>query len=217
MPKTNRPYVLLLMVIAALIAGYALYRNILQDPEAAGFLSHKTNPLKQVDLPVWLSVMRVHLGFACLAMLAGAVNFSPWVLRHFRRFHKRNGYAYLISVLAVSLTSGYMAPYATGGKAVSIPFNMLNILWPAFTVLAIISIRKRRILQHRQWMVRSYAFCFTNMAVHLLAYVFREWADLSYEAAYTAAVYGAIVLLQLLAELFIRLFMNRTTAGFELS
>lgn len=207
MPKTKLPYLLLLLV-AALFIGYALYANVISDPKAAGFLSHKNNPARLVDLPVWLSVMRVHLGFACLAMISGLVNFSPWVLRRYRRFHKGNGYAYLVSVLAVSVTSGYMAPYATGGKPASIAFNMLNILWPAFTVLAIISIRRKRVMAHRRWMVRSYAFCFTNMSTHLLAYVLREWMGLSYEAGYTAAIYGTIALLLLLAELVIRLFFR---------
>jgi len=39
-----------------------------------------------------------------------------------RTFHRINGYVYLISVLIVVITSGYMAPYATGGKAVCIAF-----------------------------------------------------------------------------------------------
>ncbi|QHW32029.1 DUF2306 domain-containing protein [Paenibacillus rhizovicinus] len=208
MLKTKLPYYLLL-VIAAFFMVHVMYANLIADPEASNFLGHKNNPAHLVNLPVWLGVMRVHLGFACLAMLSGAVNFSPWVRRHYRRFHRRNGYAYLVSVLVVSITSGYMAPYATGGKPVSIAFNMLNVLWPAFTVLAINSIRKKRILQHQRWMVRSYAFCFTNMAVHLLAYAFRHWAGMSYQAGYTAAIYGAIVLLLLLAELVIRIFFRK--------
>ncbi|MFC4812043.1 DUF2306 domain-containing protein [Paenibacillus sp. GCM10023250] len=205
------PYCLLLAVAAAFIA-YAVRKNVLQDPEAAEFLSHKTNPADLVDLPVWLTVMRIHLGFACLALLTGAVNFSPWLARHARRFHRGNGYAYLISVLAVSLSSGYMAPNATGGEAVSFAFNMLNIVWPAFAVLGIRAIRKKRLDRHRRWMARSYAFCFTNAAVHSLAYALERWAGLSYEEAYRIGVYGGILLLLAAGDLAARLFFRQPAA-----
>ncbi|SFJ72776.1 Predicted membrane protein [Paenibacillus sp. UNC496MF] len=210
-PKTKFPYYLLLAVAAAFIA-YAIYKNVLQDPEAAGFLRHKTNPADLVNLPVWLPVMRIHLGFACLALLTGAVNFSPWVVRRARRFHRGNGYAYLISVLAVSLSSGYMAPNATGGEAVSFAFNMLNIAWPAFTVLGILAIRKKRVERHRRWMARSYAFCFTNAAVHSLAYALDRWTSLSYEEAYRIGVYGGIALLLAAGDLAARLFFRKPAA-----
>lgn len=212
MPKSKLPYVLLLFAAAAFVV-YALYKNILQDPEASDFLSHKGGSAHPIRLPVWLSVMRVHLAFACLAMLSGAVNFSSWVRRRYRRFHKRNGYAYLVAVLAVSLTSGYMAPNATGGEAVSFAFNMLNIIWPAFTVLAILNIRRKRIERHRQWMARSYAFCFTNLAVHSLAFALDRWTGLPYPEAYAAAVYGAIALLLIAGEVAILLFLKKPAAS----
>ncbi|NBD27081.1 DUF2306 domain-containing protein [Paenibacillus glycinis] len=212
MPKSKLTYVLLLFAAAAFVV-YALYKNVLQDPEASGFLRHKGNAAHPIRLPVWLSVMRVHLGFACLATLSGAVNFSSRVRRRYRRFHRRNGYAYLIAVLIVSLTSGYMAPYATGGEAVSFAFNMLNIIWPAFTVLAILDIRRKRIERHRQWMARSYAFCFTNLAVHSLAFALDRATGLSYPEAYGAAVYGAIVLLLIAGEAAIRLFLKQSAAS----
>lgn len=203
---------MLLLLIAVIIVGYALINHVLLHPDAENFLRHKS-PEHPVRLPVWLSVMRIHLSFACLALLAGAINFSPWVRRNYRRLHKRLGYAYLVSVLVVSVTSGYMAPYATGGKAASIPFNLLNILWPAFTVLAINSIRKKRLPQHQRWMVRSYAFCFTNTFVHGLAYAMREWAGMSYEDGYAIAVIATLALLLLLAEAVIQFWFRKLPTG----
>ncbi|WP_219834859.1 DUF2306 domain-containing protein [Paenibacillus sp. R14(2021)] len=207
MTKHKLPY-LLLLAAAVLFILYVLYANILHDPEASGFLGHKDNPAHPVNMPVWLPVMRVHLAFACLALLSGAVNFPERLRRKRRKFHKRNGYLYVISVLIVSLTSGYMAPYATGGKAVSIAFNILNIIWPAFTLLAVMRIRKQRIVQHRQWMARSYALCFTNMLVHLLTYVLNQAVDISYPLSYTAAVYSAIIVLLAAAEIVVRVFFK---------
>lgn len=46
------------------------------DPGAEGFSHQKTGLKRELNLPVWLSVMRVHVAFACIAMAAGLINFS---------------------------------------------------------------------------------------------------------------------------------------------
>jgi uncharacterized membrane protein YozB (DUF420 family) len=111
-----------------------------------------------------------------------------------------NGYAYVVSVVVV-VTSGYMAPYATGGKPNSMAFNLM---WPAMTIAAIVRIKKKRVDKHRKWMIRSYAFCFTNMFIHAITFVVHEGLNMEYPASYTVGVYGSIVLLLLLAEIVIR-------------
>ncbi|TDF92152.1 DUF2306 domain-containing protein [Paenibacillus piri] len=204
MSRTKLPYFFMLVVMTVFIV-YVMYTNYIRDPQAVDFLSHKLNLKRPIQLPVWLSVMKVHLAFASLAMVSGAANFSSTVYRNHRTFHKFNGYAYLISVVIVIVSSGYMAPYATGGKPVSIAFNLLNIVWLCLTAAAIVKIKKKQIHHHRKWMVRSYAFCFTNMFIHMLTAAFHEGMGLSYSTSYMAGVYGSIVLLFMLAEV-----VNRT-------
>ncbi|CAH8704541.1 DUF2306 domain-containing protein [Paenibacillus thiaminolyticus] len=193
----------LLAVLAGYIM-YVLYNNYLHDPQAAAFLSRKSNAARPINTQVWLPVMKVHAAFACLAILAGAVNFIHTLLRKYRLFHRINGYLYVISVFAVVLTSGYMAPYATGGKPASIAFNLLNMIWMFITVVAIVNIKKKRMIRHRAWMIRSYVFCFTNLTIHLLTFALHEGMGLPYPASYTAAVYATILLLFGLAEIIIR-------------
>lgn len=198
--QTKKWYVLMVIVAAAFIV-HVVYNNFIHDSEAASFLSHKP------ELPpdAWLAVMRIHVVFACISMIAGAVNFSSAVLKKYRKLHRWIGYLYVVSVLLVVLTSGYMAPHATGGKASSMAFNLLNLLWAFLTVMAVIKIKKKQIMQHRQWMSRSYAFVFTNMVIHLLTALLQSAAGLGYGTSYTIAVYGSIILLLLAAEL-----VNRT-------
>lgn len=180
---------------------YVVYFNFIHDPQAARFLGHKTNLKRPLQLPVWLNVMYVHVVFACLAMAAGIVNFSSYVFNRFRRFHKINGYAYFASVFMVCLTSGYMAPYATGGKVTSIPFNLLNIIWPGMVVIALYYIKKRNGIRHRNWMFRSYAFCFTNLFIHLITSLVHNVLGTDYKTAYIIGVYGSITLLLVLPSL----------------
>ncbi|TVY01887.1 DUF2306 domain-containing protein [Paenibacillus cremeus] len=199
MTTSKKAYLLMVFASAAFIV-YVLYTNVILDSPTADFLSHKTNLKRALQVHTWMKVMYVHVAFACLSMIAGAVNFSASILKKHRKFHRLNGYFYLVSVLIVVLTSGYMAPYATGGKATSIPFNLLNIVWPAFTVIAILKIKKKQLDLHRRWMARSYAFVFTNLSIHALTALLHDGIGLAYTQSYTISVYASIVLLLLAAE-----------------
>ncbi|WP_019638726.1 DUF2306 domain-containing protein [Paenibacillus fonticola] len=199
MLKKNSLYLLLIITFSFII--YVIYYNFVHDPQAASFLGHKTNLKRPLQIPVWLNVMYVHVMFACLAMGSGIVNFSSYVFNRFRKFHKVNGYIYIVSLIIVVITSGYMAPYATGGKLASIPFNLLNILWPAMTFIALYHIKKRNMIRHRNWMFRSYAFCFTNLFIHLITFISHNAFGITYETSYIYGVYGSFTLLLVLPSL----------------
>ncbi|WP_244864474.1 DUF2306 domain-containing protein [Paenibacillus sp. J23TS9] len=203
MSNTKRFYTLMLAVIFLFIL-YIAYVQIIYDPQSTVFLGFKTNLLHPLNTNIWLAMMRIHAVFACITLVSGAVNFASTMRRKHRKLHKLNGYTYVAAVMIVGLTSGYMAPYATGGRSVSIAFNVLNMIWPAFTVIALIQIRKNQIHSHRKWMVRSYACCFTNLTVHLLTFFIRNASGWSYPASYRISVYISIPLLLVLAEIVIR-------------
>lgn len=201
--KLGRLYGGIVTVVIASILWAILNRYVL-DPGAAGFLSHKLGLKRALEVPVWLTVLDVHIAFASIALLAGAVNISSRVLRHYRNAHRIVGYAYLISVVGVVLTSGYMAPYATGGRTVSMIFNLWNLAWLALTLTAYVYVLRKKFDLHRNWMIRSYAFCFTNLSIHLLLTLLSGVLGLEYVVAYTCSVIGTVILLPLLAEAVIR-------------
>lgn len=202
--KKRKSLYRLLACVSLVFILYALVKNYWIDPGAAGFLSRKTGLKRELNLPVWLNVMYVHVGFACLAMASGLINFSNRMFEKSRRFHRFNGYVYLVSVLLVVLTSGYMAPYATGGKISSMGFNALNLIWLFVTIMALIQIKRKRIDQHRNWMIRSYAFCFTNLLIHLITSLVHQGFGMVYATSYTIGLYGSIALLIVIPEIIIR-------------
>ncbi|MBW7473956.1 DUF2306 domain-containing protein [Paenibacillus oenotherae] len=204
MKKRNIPYGVLACISIVFIL-YALVNNYIIDPGAEKFLSQKTGLSRQLKLPIWLNVMYIHVAFACIAMAAGLLNFSKVLFEKSRKFHRINGYIYLISVLAVVLTSGYMAPYATGGKISSMGFNALNMIWLFITVTALVQIKKKRVSRHRSWMMRSYAFCFTNMLIHLTAFLCHNGFGYEYAVSYTIGIYSSIALLLVIPEVIIRI------------
>ncbi|MGQ7886164.1 DUF2306 domain-containing protein [Paenibacillus sp. WC2504] len=204
MLNKKNAYLLLVFVTVVLIV-YSIYANFVHDPRATAFLSQKIDLRRTLQVAVWLKVMHVHVAFACLAMIAGAINFSSIILKKYRKFHRLNGYLYVISVMIVDLTSGYMAPFATGGKISSMAFNLLNIIWMFFIIMAIVKIRKKQIDRHRKWMIRSYAFVFTNFSIHLLTTIFQKVFGLIYTESYTISIYFSIVLLLLVGEMVTRI------------
>ncbi|TWK51544.1 hypothetical protein CHCC20347_2844 [Bacillus paralicheniformis] len=193
-----------MLIVIAVYVLYTLFENLILDPQSTSFLSHKSHLRDSFHLPVWLKVMDVHVVAACLAMASGAVNFSSALLTKSRKIHRFNGWLYVVCVLIVTLSSGYMAPHSTGGKAVSIAFNMVNMYWPAATVISVIKARRNQFIKHRNWMIRSYLFCFTNMFIHLITFVCHKGLGLIYDISYTIGVFGAIVLCIALAEWIIR-------------
>ncbi|PWW08686.1 putative membrane protein DUF2306 [Paenibacillus cellulosilyticus] len=200
-----------MLLIAVVFIVYTVYTNFIGDPKAAAFLDHKTDLKRALHVSSWLTVMKVHVVFACLLMISGAINFSTAILKkRQRKFHRWNGYLYAVSVLIVVVTSGYMAPYATGGKAASMAFNLLNIIWPIFTVIAIVKIRKKQLPQHREWMTRSYAFVFTNLLIHALHTLLINGFGLEYANSYVISIYATIILLLLAAEIVIRTVLRRS-------
>ncbi|WP_433939728.1 DUF2306 domain-containing protein [Paenibacillus lautus] len=202
--KKRKSLYRLLACVSLVFILYALVKNYWIDPGAAGFLSRKTGLKRELNLPIWLNVMYVHVGFACLAMATGLINFSNRMFEKSRRFHRFNGYVYLVSVLLVVLTSGYMAPYATGGKISSMGFNALNLIWLFVTIMALIQIKRKRIDRHRNWMIRSYAFCFTNLLIHLITSLVHQGLGMVYATSYTIGLYGSIALLIVIPEIIIR-------------
>jgi hypothetical protein len=202
MKRSQTIYKLVAGVVILYIV-YALVVNLVVDPGADSFLSHKTNLERELKLGIWLNVMHVHVGFACVAMAAGFINLTRSGEKH-RRFHRLNGYLYVFSVLVVVLTSGYMAPYATGGKVSGMGFNLINVVWLILTTTALFHIFRKRMVQHRRWMLRSYAFCFTNMLIHLFTFVLHRLFDMAYVTSYIFGLYGSIALILLTPEVLIR-------------
>ncbi|SFT26821.1 DUF2306 domain-containing protein [Paenibacillus sp. BC26] len=212
MQKSKILYRFMLTIAVGFIV-YVITINFFVDPQAERFLSHKINLKHPLNKPVWLNVMYVHVVCASIAMAAGAVNFATKVQTHYRRAHRAIGYVYFGAILVVVLTSGYMAPYATGGKLNSVPLNLLSMLWTAMTVIAIVKIRRKQRIAHRNWMIRSYAFCYTNLCIHAITYVVHQGFGLSYTHSYTIGVYGAILFLLLAAEVVIRVVFGQSGKG----
>jgi hypothetical protein len=109
----------------------------------------------------------LHITTGTIALLLGP--FALWLGLARRRMylHRMLGVTYMVSI-ALSCTAAYYLAFHT---EVSWIFGMglagLATAWLVTTGLALISIRKRMISQHQEWMIRSYVvtLAFVNFRI----------------------------------------------------
>jgi len=99
-----------------------------------------------------------------IALLAGPIQFSSRVRLRYPKFHRVLGRAYVVSVFlgagtGVALAFGRPGFPGTCGQAGA---------WVICTTAAFLTARNRQMVQHRQWMIRSYAVTFTFVSSRVL-------------------------------------------------
>ena len=109
-----------------------------------------------------------------VALLAGPLQFSSRIRRRYLKFHRVLGYMYIISVFVGAYTGIALAAGRPGLPGTS----MQAAAWMVCTTAAFITARNRQAIQHRQWMVRSYAVTFTFVSSRVLNLWPRYWSHL---------------------------------------
>lgn len=109
-----------------------------------------------------------------LALLIGPVNFSSRLRQRYLRLHRVLGCVYVVAVFVgaftgIALAAGRPGFPGTVGQAAA---------WIVCTTAAFLTARNRQIVQHRQWMMRSYAVTFTFVSSRLLNLWPRYWSHL---------------------------------------
>ena len=109
-----------------------------------------------------------------VALLAGPVQFSSRLRERYLGFHRVVGRMYVISVLIGAATGIALAAGRPGLPGTS----MQAAAWVVCTTAAFITARNRHFVQHRQWMIRSYAVTFTFVSSRVLNLWPRYWSHL---------------------------------------
>ena len=102
----------------------------------------------------------LHIAGGITALTVGLVQLWLGLTTRTAALHRALGKLY-VAVIAVGSIAGFYlaltipsnAPYAAG-------LFFLCVAWVVTTSMAVIAIRRRNVLQHREWMMRSYAVTF---------------------------------------------------------
>ncbi|HWA39963.1 MAG TPA: DUF2306 domain-containing protein [Gemmatimonadales bacterium] len=148
----------------------------------------------------WTTILHIACGIVTLVF--GPLQFVPSIRDRHRWLHREIGMAYVAAVVLGGTAGLLSAPHSYGGLGTHLAFAELALGWIGTTVMAIVAIRRRDILAHQQWMVRSYALT-------LGAVTLRIWMPLSvmagvpFEVAYPVVAWLAWVPNVVVAELWV--------------
>ena len=119
--------------------------------------------------PYWQkrSWLLLHLSTGTIALLVGP--FALWLGLGRRRMqlHRILGASYMASVALSCVAAFYLAFHTDLGWVFGMGLAGLATAWVVTTGLALISIKKRMIPQHQEWMIRSYVvtLAFVNFRI----------------------------------------------------
>lgn len=137
----------LLPALARGLAGFAAAANPDTAPPEARF-----------DLS---APLMVHLVSGTAYAVLGAFQFSASFRRSHRAWHRRAGRALIGLGLTAALSAIWLTLFYDGKNDSGVLLNLFRLLFAsalaAGLVLALAAIRRRDIVRHRAWMIRSYA------------------------------------------------------------
>ena len=145
----------------------------------------------------------VHVAGAATALLIGPMQFSSKLRTRFGPLHRWIGRTYVVSCLIGGLAGLVLALGASTGPISTIGFGSLAILWIITTSFAWRRATQGRFIEHRAWMIRSFALTFAAVTLRLyLPLIFL--LQVRFDDAYRAISFLCWVPNLLLAELYLR-------------
>ncbi|MFD1424865.1 DUF2306 domain-containing protein [Laceyella sacchari] len=195
-------FIAILCFIAVMWVLHTLSKNFMVDPSFHSFLAKKDVALTNQE--IWILMIRAHILLALVALIAGPIGLSKRIRVKFAPVHTWSGRIYVLSILLNFFPSIYVSFFASGGMPSTIGFLLLNTLWVVSTVLGYTSIRKKNMVQHTKWIIRSLFLSFANMTIYMIVAVTHHGFKLEYGLAYSIAVWLSWMVNLLIAEWTIR-------------
>ena len=114
-------------------------------------------------LPLWL-----HIGGGSLALLLGPINLWLGETRRRLPWHKNLGFGYLAGVAVGTGAAFYLSFTTPLGWSFGAALFTLAVVWTITTGMAFLAISRRAIVQHREWMIRSYVITLAFVLFRLI-------------------------------------------------
>ena len=128
-----------------------------------------------INISWYLPAFYIHVFTAILALPAGFTQFSKFIQKNYKPFHRINGRIYVFSILALGAPSGFVIGlYANGGLSSQLAFCILAVLWFWFTLQAYKNARKKNFVAHKIWMYRSFALTLSAITLRAWKWILIE-------------------------------------------
>lgn len=123
-----------------------------------------------------------HVVGGMLALALGPFQFLAGLRARRPGLHRWMGRVYLFGIALGGLAGLYMATYAYTGLVAGLGFGSLALAWLFTGAMALLSIRRRQVAEHRRWMLRNFALTFAAVTLRLELPLLA--AALGFETAY---------------------------------
>lgn len=189
-------YLIVWAIIALICAALALisFRYLLRVGAVPPLIANN------LFIEPWLMV---HVAGAATALLIGPTQFSSRLRIRFATVHRWIGRVYVVSCLVGGAAGFVLALGASTGPISTIGFGTLAILWMVTTSLAWRRAIQGRFVEHRAWMIRSFALTFAAVTLRLYLPL-HMFFGMAFDDAYRAISFLCWVPNLLVAELYLR-------------
>ncbi len=124
-------------------------------------------------LDYWRIGFYAHVFTSVFVLLAGATQFTRFIVFRYPRIHRYIGYSYIWLVLFVSGPGALaMAFHAFGGLPAKASFVLQTVMWFIFTGGAWYYAMKKKWTNHAECMLLSYSLTFAAVTLRLIKYLF---------------------------------------------
>jgi len=102
-------------------------------------------------------LLRIHVAFAIIMIFSGPLQFWTGFRMRYLTLHTWCGRVFLVTGTYVACTAMYMGLHPrTGGIVMGIGLSLNGLLWLAAAAMAYYAIRLGNVVQHKEWMIRTY-------------------------------------------------------------
>ncbi len=186
----------LLYFTIVLFAVYIFVMFLMNGVEWAPMVKAKMkNP--DFSLTTWKWFFYPHILLGSIALAIGPFQLTK-ISRKKPKLHKILGKIYAIAIFMNILVVPYISLSATGGRGSTIAFLVLNAFWLWTTSMGVIKATQRKIKEHKEWILRSYAITWVFVTFRLVVIPFSIFLDSS--VAFPIAVYLSIAINLLFVE-----------------
>src|SRR5215218_2108263 len=147
----RRPWVVPLAFLVAAFLAFSLPPYLSLDPS-------RSRVPAPPEFPVHYPMLVAHVIFGSIALICVVFQVWPWFRERHWTAHRRIGRIYVLAgVLPGGLVGLILALTTPFGPVIKVSSVMMALLWLGITLTGFAMARRKRFVEHRRWMIRSFA------------------------------------------------------------
>lgn len=144
-----------------------------------------------------------HIFMSSLALALIPLQFSDKIRYKYLRWHRIIGRIYVYSIVIGGVSGLTLAVTTEAGRIAGAGFSALAVVWLVTTLYAALMAMRRRLAEHRRWMIRSAALTMAAVSLRIML-VATAVADVPFDALYGAISWACWIPNLLVAEFIVR-------------